>query len=66
MDVALPSGVTVPSHDFFIRARARLSLDVPAALNDHAAEAKRGDAAGGGAHSGGRPARAGGAADAAY
>ena len=43
MDVALPSGVTVPSHDFFIRARARLSLDVPAALNDHAAEAKRGD-----------------------
>jgi len=43
MDVALPSGETVPAHDFFTRARARLTLDVPAALNDHAAQAKRGD-----------------------
>jgi 8-oxo-dGTP pyrophosphatase MutT (NUDIX family) len=43
MDAALPSGATVSSHDFFIRTRARLSLDVPAALNDHTAEAKRGD-----------------------
>src|SRR5258705_8532915 len=43
MDVALPSGETVPAHDFFTRARARLTLDVPAALNDQAAEAKRGD-----------------------
>lgn len=29
--------------DFFSRARARLSLDVPAALSDHAAQARRGD-----------------------
>ena len=43
MDVTLPSDATVSSHDFFIRARARLSLDIPLALNDHAAEAKRGD-----------------------
>lgn len=43
MDVALPSGETVPAHDFFTRARSRLTLDVPAALNDHAAQAKRGD-----------------------
>ena len=43
MDMTLPSGATVSSHDFFVRARARLSLDVPAALNDHAAEATRGD-----------------------
>jgi 8-oxo-dGTP pyrophosphatase MutT (NUDIX family) len=42
MDVALPPG-TVPAHDFFSRARVRLSLDVPAALNDHAARAPRGD-----------------------
>ena len=41
MDVALPSGET--SHDFFRRARARLSLDVPAALNDEAAQGRRGD-----------------------
>ncbi len=41
MDAALPSGAT--SHDFFRRARARLTLDVPAALDDHAVEAKRGD-----------------------
>jgi 8-oxo-dGTP pyrophosphatase MutT (NUDIX family) len=43
MDVALPSGETVPSTDFFERARARLTLDVPLALDDHAAEARRGD-----------------------
>ena len=43
MDVVLPSGRTVPSHDFFIRARERLTLDVPAALNDHSAAARRGD-----------------------
>src|SRR5436305_661945 len=43
MDLALPSGETIPAHDFFTRARARLTLEVPAALNDHAAEAKRGD-----------------------
>ena len=41
MDVALPSGET--SHDFFRRARARLTLDVPAALDDHSAPATRGD-----------------------
>jgi 8-oxo-dGTP pyrophosphatase MutT (NUDIX family) len=29
--------------DFFSRARARLSLEVPAALSDHAAQARRGD-----------------------
>jgi 8-oxo-dGTP pyrophosphatase MutT (NUDIX family) len=43
MDVALPSGATVPSDDFFPRARARLALDVPVALNDPAAEGARGD-----------------------
>lgn len=42
-DLALPSRETVPSQDFFDRARTRLSLDVPVALNDHAAQAKRGD-----------------------
>jgi 8-oxo-dGTP pyrophosphatase MutT (NUDIX family) len=41
MDVALPSGET--THDYFSRARARLTLAVPAALHDHAAEARRGD-----------------------
>ena len=40
-DVALPSGAM--SDDFFHRARARLTLDVPAALNDPAAQAKRGE-----------------------
>jgi 8-oxo-dGTP pyrophosphatase MutT (NUDIX family) len=40
MDGALP---TVPGHDFFLRARQRLTLDVPPALNDHTAEGKRGD-----------------------
>jgi 8-oxo-dGTP pyrophosphatase MutT (NUDIX family) len=43
MDPALPSGETAPLHDFFARARARLALDVPAALNDLTAEGKRGD-----------------------
>jgi len=41
MDVALPS--TETSHDFFVRARERLRLDVPAALHDLSVEAKRGD-----------------------
>jgi 8-oxo-dGTP pyrophosphatase MutT (NUDIX family) len=41
MDVALPGGET--NHDFFLRARARLTLDVPAALDDHTAPATRGD-----------------------
>ena len=41
MDAALPSGAT--SHDFFRRARARLTLDVPAALDDPTVEATRGD-----------------------
>ena len=41
MDAALPSGAT--SDDFFRRARARLTLDVPAALNDPTAQGKRGD-----------------------
>ena len=41
MDVEVPSGET--SHDFFRRARARLTLDVPAALDDHSAPATRGD-----------------------
>jgi 8-oxo-dGTP pyrophosphatase MutT (NUDIX family) len=43
MDMALPSGETVSAHDFFTRARARLGLDVPAALNDHTVEGTRGD-----------------------
>jgi 8-oxo-dGTP pyrophosphatase MutT (NUDIX family) len=43
MDVALPGGEAVSSHDFFRRARARLALEVPAALDDHAAEGARGD-----------------------
>jgi 8-oxo-dGTP pyrophosphatase MutT (NUDIX family) len=42
-DVVLPSGATVAVHDFFARARGRLSLNVPSALDDHAVEAKRGD-----------------------
>ncbi len=35
--------VAVPTHEFFERARARLTLDVPAALDDHSATAVRGD-----------------------
>jgi 8-oxo-dGTP pyrophosphatase MutT (NUDIX family) len=41
MDVTAPNGET--EQDFFSRARARLTLEVPAALNDHAAQGKRGD-----------------------
>ena len=41
MDAASPSGET--SNDFFRRARARLTLEVPAALNDPAAPGRRGD-----------------------
>jgi 8-oxo-dGTP pyrophosphatase MutT (NUDIX family) len=43
MDAAAASGHTVPDHDFFLRARARLALDVPAALSDYNAPATRGD-----------------------
>jgi 8-oxo-dGTP pyrophosphatase MutT (NUDIX family) len=43
MDGALPGGEILPSHDFFTRARQRLTLDVPPALNDHTLEGKRGD-----------------------
>jgi 8-oxo-dGTP pyrophosphatase MutT (NUDIX family) len=43
MEIALPSGETVPAQDFFARARARLTFDVPPALYDHAAQAVRGD-----------------------
>lgn len=38
MDAVVPT-----LNDFFARARARLTLDVPAALHDHSVEAKRGD-----------------------
>jgi 8-oxo-dGTP pyrophosphatase MutT (NUDIX family) len=41
MDAASPSGET--SNEFFRRARARLTLEVPAALNDPAAPGRRGD-----------------------
>jgi 8-oxo-dGTP pyrophosphatase MutT (NUDIX family) len=43
MEVPLPAGATVSIHDFFDRARARLRLEVPAALNDHSAQGTRGD-----------------------
>jgi len=43
MDAVLPGSVGLTSEDFFARARSRLSLDVPAALADFAAEAVRGD-----------------------
>jgi 8-oxo-dGTP pyrophosphatase MutT (NUDIX family) len=43
MDVPSPAAVSVPGPDFFARARARLSLDVPVALHDHAAAGRRGD-----------------------
>jgi 8-oxo-dGTP pyrophosphatase MutT (NUDIX family) len=36
-------GASAPARDFLARARARLSLDVPAALYDHTATAVRGD-----------------------
>ena len=35
--------VAVPTHEFFDRARSRLTLEVPAALGDHSATAVRGD-----------------------
>ncbi len=35
--------VAAPTHEFFERARARLRLEVPAALDDHSATAVRGD-----------------------
>jgi 8-oxo-dGTP pyrophosphatase MutT (NUDIX family) len=41
--VALPNGETATAHDFFLRARARLNLDVPVALTDVTAPATRGD-----------------------
>jgi 8-oxo-dGTP pyrophosphatase MutT (NUDIX family) len=41
MDAASPRAQT--GQDFFSRARARLTLDVPTALNDHAAPGRRGD-----------------------
>jgi hypothetical protein len=41
MDIA--ANPPVLRHDFFDRARARLRLEVPAALNDLAAPATRGD-----------------------
>ena len=37
------AGRRAPAHDFFARARARLSLDVPLALTDPTAPATRGD-----------------------
>ncbi|HEY2183378.1 MAG TPA: CoA pyrophosphatase, partial [Xanthobacteraceae bacterium] len=43
MEATLQARKAFSSRDFFDRAHARLSLEVPAALNDHAAEAKRGD-----------------------
>jgi 8-oxo-dGTP pyrophosphatase MutT (NUDIX family) len=43
MEATLQDRKAFSSRDFFDRAHARLSLEVPAALNDHAAEAKRGD-----------------------
>jgi 8-oxo-dGTP pyrophosphatase MutT (NUDIX family) len=35
--------LVAPTHEFLARARARLNLDVPAALDDHTATAVRGD-----------------------
>ena len=43
MDAALPSHETFSAAEFFPRARARLRLDVPAALADPTVEAVRGD-----------------------
>jgi len=43
MNVAMGSDRAVAMHDFFDRAGARLSLDVPPALNDDSMEGKRGD-----------------------
>ena len=43
MDAAVPSQETYRAAEFFPRARARLTLDVPAALADPTVEAVRGD-----------------------
>ena len=43
MDGLLRSRGSAIGNEFFARARARLTLDVPAALTDHAAPAPRGD-----------------------
>ena len=43
MNAVLPGSVGLTGQDFFMRARTRLSLDVPAALDDHTVEAARGD-----------------------
>jgi len=43
MDMTLRDRNAFSSRDFFNRARARLNLEVPAALNDLSAEARRGD-----------------------
>src|SRR4051812_46328682 len=43
MDAALPSHEAFSAAEFFPRARARLRLDVPAALADPTIEAVRGD-----------------------
>jgi len=43
MDAVLSVGAVGSSHDFFLRARTRLSLEIPAALDDHSAEGRRGD-----------------------
>ena len=42
-DMASSPAATAPVDDFFVRARTRLRLDVPPALADPAAGAKRGD-----------------------
>ena len=43
MDMTLRDRNAFSSRDFFNRARSRLNLEVPAALNDLSAEARRGD-----------------------
>jgi 8-oxo-dGTP pyrophosphatase MutT (NUDIX family) len=43
MDSAAAARPSAVGHDFFDRARARLRLEVPPALHDHAAPATRGD-----------------------
>ena len=43
MDMTVRDRKAFSSLDFFNRVRARLSLEVPAALTDHTAEARRGD-----------------------
>ena len=43
MDARLPPDAPASAHDFFARARARLTLNIPPALHDVAAEVRRGD-----------------------